>query len=202
MKNIIFIIIFLYSVNACAQNPSTKILEPVTFGIADKLGGSLGLSFMPPDEEGWELKRSKSGVSVIKNGVSKDENKEIEGYIIQLDVPVDPISSYIEQIKKNIQEGYANNPRFKIYAFEVMADPSRPRCVRFHLLLEDIKPVRTVNHGYTKWSEQYVLSCGFLKYKGLGVELRYYDRYYDPNKDSHFAEKADKIFEGVVIEDK
>jgi|GEM_PF-2613398 len=131
MKNIIFIIIFLYSVNSFAQNPSSKILEPITFGIADKQGGSLGLSFMPPEEEGWELKRSKNGVSVIKNGVSKDEIKEIEGYIIQLDIPVDPISSYVEQIKKNTQEGYANNPRFKINTFEVIPDPSKPRCVRY-----------------------------------------------------------------------
>jgi hypothetical protein len=121
---------------------------------------------------------------------------------MRLDVPVNPISDYIEQIKKNIQEGYAKNPRFKIKVLETMADPSKPQCVRLHLLLEDTKPVRTVSHEYAKLSEQYVLSCGLLTYKGMGVELRYYDRYYEQNKDNQLAEKANKIFEGVVIGDK
>jgi hypothetical protein len=202
MKNIILIVTALLSINAWAENLSLKKQEPIAFGITDKEGGTLGLKFTPPEEDGWNIKRSGTGVSMKKNGESDDENKEIEGYIMRPDAPIDPISGYVEQIKKNVQEGYAKNPRFKIKALETMADPSKPRCIRLHLLLEDTKPVRTVSHEYTKWSEQYVLSCGLLKYKGMGVELRYYDRYYEPNKDNQLAEKANKIFESVVIDDK
>lgn len=67
---------------------------------------------------------------------------------------------------------YGSDSRLEIKLLEVIAEPTRPRCVRFHMVLQD----RTD----TKWySEQYALSCGLKKYKGMGVELRYFDRYYD-----------------------
>lgn len=52
-----------------------------------------------------------------------------------------------------------------------------------------------------RWNEQYALSCGLLKRKGLGFELRYYHRYLDSNKDLQLREKAIKIIESVVIQD-
>jgi hypothetical protein len=197
MKNIILIVATLLCINAWAQNPGSKKQEPIAFGITDKNGGVLGFKFTPPEEEGWIIKRTGNGVSIKKKGASDDENNEIEGYIMRLDAPIDPISGYIEQIKKNVQENYTNNSRLKIKSLETMADSSKPQCIRLHLLLEDTKP-----EPRKWWSEQYILSCGLLKYKGMGVELRYYDRYYEPNKDSQLAEKANKIFESVVIDDK
>ncbi len=46
-----------------------------------------------------------------------------------------------------------------------------------------------------------MLSCGLLKHKGLGFELRYYHRYLDSNKDTQFGEKARKVLESVILED-
>ncbi|MES2499382.1 MAG: hypothetical protein V4570_02515 [Pseudomonadota bacterium] len=201
MKNII-IIATLLSINAWADTLETNIQKPISFGITDKTGGTLGLKFTPPEEDGWITKRSGAGVSLTKKGVTDDENKEIEGYIIRLDTSADPISSYVSQIKRNIEKGYAGDSKFKIRTLEAMADPANPLCARVHLILEDTKPVRTVSNDDKKWSEQYLLSCGFAKFKGMGVELRYYDRYYDANKDNQLAEKANKIFESVVIDNK
>ena len=186
--------IFLYA-NAAAQNPIPENSKPIAFGISDQEGGVLGLAFAPPEGEGWKIQRSGTGVSVKKNGASADENTEIEGYIVRLDAPIEPISGYIERIKKNIQKGYERNSRLEIKLLEVIADPKRSSCAKFHILLQD----RTD----TKWySEQYALSCGLQKYKGMGVELRYFDRYYEQNRDSQLAEKANRILESIVIDDK
>ena len=179
--------------NAGAQNPIPENQKLIAFGISDKESGMLGLEFSPPEGEGWNIKRSGTGISVKKNGASADENTEIEAYIIRLDAPVEPISGYIEKIKTNIQKGYESNSRLEIKLLEVIADPTRSRCAKFHILLQD----RTD----TKWySEQYALSCGLQKFKGMGVELRYFDRYYEQNRDNQLAEKANRILESMVID--
>lgn len=181
--------------NAEAQNPITENQKPIAFGISDGEGGKLGLEFSPPEGDGWKIKRSGTGISVKKNGASADENTEIEGYIIRLDAPIEPMSGYIEKIKENIQKGYIGNSRLEIKLLEVIANPERSRCAKFHILLQD----RTD----TKWySEQYLLSCGLQKYKGMGVELRYLDRYYEQNRDNQLTEKANRILESVVVYDK
>lgn len=51
------------------------------------------------------------------------------------------------------------------------------------------------------WSEQYLLSCGLVKHKGLGFELRSYHRYVDSKKDPQFREKTFKLMESLVIQD-
>ena len=179
--------------NAGAQNSIPENQKIIAFGISDKEGGVLGLEFSPPEGEGWNIKRSGTGVSVKKNGASADENTEIEAYIIRLDAPVEPISGYIEKIKENIQKGYGGNSRIEINLLEVIADPTRSRCAKLHIILQD----RTDTKLY---SEQYVLSCGLEKYKGMGVELRYIDRYYEKNRDNQLAEKASRILESMVID--
>lgn len=152
------------------------------------------MDFVPPEGEGWKIERSGAGVSVKKNGASADENTEIEGYMIRPDAPIDPISGYVETIRRNIQKGYENDSRLQIKQLEVVADPARPRCIRIHVLLQDRTDI--------KWhSEQYALSCGLKKYKGLGVELRYSARYYEQNKDPQLAEKANRILDSAVIFD-
>jgi hypothetical protein len=196
-----FIVTVMLSANILARSSSVAN-KPLTIGIADKNGGAMGLTFTPPEEDGWKITKSGVSVSLKKNGASADENKEIEAYLMNLDVPINPISGYVEQIKKNTLDGYGNDSRFKILALEVVPDNAKSQCARVHLLLEDKKPLRTVSHEHIKLSEQYVLSCGSLKYKGMGVEVRYYDRYYEPKKDNQLAEKANKIFESVIIDDK
>jgi hypothetical protein len=180
---------------AGAQNPNPESSKPLAFGISDQDGGVLGLEFSPPEGGGWSIKRSGAGISVKKKGASANENTEIEGYIIKLDMPMEPISDYIERIKKNIQKDYETNSRFEIKLLEVVADPARPSCAKFHVLLQD----RTD----TKWySEQYALSCGLKKYRGMGVELRYFNRYYEQNRDGQLAEEANRILESIVIHDR
>ena len=204
MKHTCCIILLLMSLSTGAQADTAQPQkgEPVRIGISDKSGSVLGLSFMPPDENGWDMTKSGMSVTLKKSEGSADENREIDAYLINLDAPAIPIASYIERIKKNTLEGYANNEKFKIRALNVTADPNSNQCARVHLLLEDTQPTLALNNKQTKWSEQFVLSCASLKYKRFGFEVRYYHRYYESNKDNKLADHANKVLESVVIEDK
>jgi len=73
------------------------------------------------------------------------------------------------------------------------------QCVKIHLLLEDLRSKKAGEQK--KWNEQYVLSCSSTISESIGYELRYYQRYYDQNKDDQFAVKADAPFKSVTIED-
>jgi hypothetical protein len=178
---------------------SEKSPKIVGVGITDSTGASIGLRFAPPAEEGWTMERSGLAVSLKKNTTSSSDNREIEAYLIRLDSPISPISGYVETIKRNIEEAYANNKKVKISALEVIEDPKDSRCARGHLLLEDIQLGQVVEER--KWSEQYFLSCGLLKRKGIGFELRYYHRYLDSKKDKQFVEDARRVLESATIND-
>lgn len=195
--------IFVLSTSAWALDLQPKKQEPIIIGISDKQGTAVGFSFMPPDEDGWIMTKNGLSVSLKKQGKSEVENSQIDAYLIILDTPVIPISDYVERIKQNIQKGYAQDNRFKIVSFDVTEDKSNSQCVRLHLLLEVLKPVSIVTHEPKKFIEQYDLSCGLLKNKRVGFEVRYYNRYYEPNKDSQLVEKASNIFSTVkIIDDK
>ncbi len=192
---------FVIVAGAWAQD-LTKKQEPIRIGISDQQGTSIGLSFMPPDETGWNITRDGLEVSLRKKGMSEDESSQIEAFLITLDTPAIPIASFIERIRKNTTEGYEKNSRFKVVTLEVTEDRNIHQCARVHVLLEDLKPVRTVAHDQKKFSEQYTLACGLLKNSNVGFEIRYYHRFYEPHKDAQLEGKAHDIFTTVAIEDK
>ncbi|HEY6773356.1 MAG TPA: hypothetical protein VI140_05250, partial [Oxalicibacterium sp.] len=97
---------------------------------------------------------------------------------------------------------YAKNQEFKLQTLDIKEYPQNSQCARVYLLLEDLRKVRVDNDQPRKWSEQHMLSCGSPKYKRMGFEIRYYQRYYDQNKDDQLSAKADRLFESLVIEDK
>ncbi len=171
----------------------------VNVGITDNQGTSIGLKFVPPDEPGWSTERAGMSATLRKNATSDGGSKEIEAYLVKLDSPVSPLSGYIETIRRNLVDGYANSKKFKISALELAEDTKDDRCVRGHLLLEAIEPDQATRQK--KWSEQYFLSCGLLKHKGLGFELRYYHRYLDSKKDPQFAEDARRVLDSAIIDD-
>jgi hypothetical protein len=183
--------------NAIAND--AKPTNFIGIGISDKSGSSVALKFIPPEEDGWSAKNSGLSVSLKNINDSEDNNREIEAYLMRVEAPISPISGYIETIRRNILEGVANSKRFKVNALEITEDSKDARCVRFHLVLEGIEAEAATKQK--KWSEQFALSCGLLKRKGLGFELRYYHRYLDSNKDLQFREKAVKLIESVVIQD-
>lgn len=170
----------------------------ISVGITDNGGTSIGLTFAPPNGEGWSEERSGLGVTLSKNP-SPDDHREIEAYLTRLDTPASPISDYIETIKRNIERGYANSNELKVVHSGVTEAPMDGRCAMAHLLLEVRKPSQAALEK--TWSEQYVLSCGFLKHKGWGVELRYHHRYTDSRKDAQLAEDVRRLFASVMIED-
>ncbi|EGI76710.1 hypothetical protein [Hylemonella gracilis] len=185
--------------HAHAQDADVKSNKMVQFGVSFKDGSSAGMKFLPPDEEGWVMTKPGGGVNLKKNAGSPTDSMEIEAYMMRLDTPISPMSSYIETIKRNVTEGYERNKNFKIAAFEVTEDPRDARCARLHLLLERVQPSQEAQER--RWSEQYVLSCGSLKNKGLGFELRFYHRYVESSKDVQFAEKARKVLDSAVLVD-
>lgn len=143
------------------------------------------------------MTRPGGGVNLKKNAGSPTDSMEIEAYMMRLDTPISPMSNYMETIRRNITEGYERNKNFKISALEVTEDPKHARCARIHLLLERVQPGQEAQER--RWSEQYVLSCGTLKVKAMGFELRFYHRYIESSKDAQFAEKARKLLDSAVL---
>lgn len=199
MKVPAFVIMVPFAFNIAVATAGEDGSKPVGIGIADNNGSSIGLKFTPPDANGWTAKRSGVSLTLRKDTNSESESKEIEAYMIKLDSPVSPISNYVETIRGNLLSGYANSKKFKISALEVAEDPKDNRCARGHLLLEAIQPDQA--NQEKKWSEQYFLSCGLLKHKAFGFELRYYQRYADSKKDERFAEEARRVLDSATIED-
>jgi len=183
--------------HAHAEEADGKQSKTVQVGVSFKDGASVALKFLPPDEDGWVMTRPGGGVNLKKNAGSPTDSMEIEAYMMRLDTPISPMSNYIEMIKRNITEGYERNKNFKISALEASEDPRDARCSRVHLLLERIQRDQEVQER--KWSEQYVLSCGSLKAKGMGFELRFYHRYVESSKDTQFAEKARKVLDSALL---
>lgn len=201
MKTTIFLlaVLTILGVHAHADEADGRQSKPVQVGISFKEGSSFALKFLPPDEEGWVMTQPGGGVNLKKNAGSPTDSMEIEAYMMRLDAPISPMSSYIETIKRNVTEGYERNKNFKIAAFEVTEDPRDARCARLHLLLERVQPGQEAQER--RWSEQYVLSCGSSKNEGLGFELRFYHRYVESSKDAQFAEKARKVLDSAVLVD-
>ncbi|QBK05369.1 hypothetical protein DW355_11995 [Hylemonella gracilis] len=198
-KIFLFAALTMLGAHAHAEEADGKQSKTVQVGLAFKDGSSVGLKFLPPDEEGWVMTRPGGGVNFKKNAGSPTDSMEIEAYMMRLDTPIEPMASYMETIKRNITEGYERNKNFKISAFEVTEDPKDARCARIHLLLERVQLGQEAQER--RWSEQYVLSCGSLKRKGMGFELRFYHRYVESGKDAQFAEKARKVLDSAVLVD-
>jgi len=207
MKQIVLFFFALLSTSCTHQLVSNKGNEAesiqrgerVHIGITDKNSAVLGLSFVSPDEAGWKIMRSGLSASLSKEGSNFKENQEIEAYIIRLDIPFQPVSEYIDKINYNIQNGYKDNQDFRIQALDVDEYPENNQCVKIHLLLEDLSSAR--NNKPKRWSEQYALSCASLAFKNMGYELRYYQRYYEQNKDDQFENKMDTLFKSVKIDE-
>lgn len=170
--------------------------EQIHLGITDA-SSTLGLAFTPPGEEGWTRNDSGTSTTLSWNAESTSDNRKIEAYMTTLDAPISPISGYINIIKRNLEQGYASSPRFKISALQVSEYPADPRCARIHLLLEARQPRAD---GQRQWSEQYALSCGSLQSKGVGYELRYYHRYIDAHRDQALEDKANAVLNSLSIE--
>lgn len=194
---LIFFELLIFNFNANAND--TKLTESIGIGITDKSGSTVALKFIPPGDEGWSVKNSGLSATLKHSTDSEDDNREIEAYLMRVDAPISPISDYIKTIRRNILEGYANSKIFKVNEFEITEDSKDARCVRVHLVLEGVQAEPVMKQK--RWSEQYALSCGLLKHKGLGFELRYYHQYLYSKRDPQFREKAVKIIDSVVIQD-
>ena len=69
-------------------------------GTTDNRGTSLGINFVPPDEDGWKQTLKGLTVTLNKKEALPGESREIEAYLMTPDNPDSPISTYIETMKK------------------------------------------------------------------------------------------------------
>lgn len=179
-----------------ADSPENTLIR---IGISDSANNSVGLSFTLPAEPGWTRKGDGVSVTLTKDAGNPADNREIDAYLMRLDVPVSSLNRYIDNIRRNTEQGYAGSKKFTIKTLEVTPYPKNAQCAEVHLLLEGLAPSDGQQH---QWSEQYVLSCGLLHYKSSGFELRYYHRYQDSTRDAQFSAEAAKVLDSVVIEEK
>ncbi len=197
MKLIFGTLLFLGAASAPLAMASDDA-TPIHIGISDT-SSTLGLTFTPPDEPGWEKNKQGLSVRLTRNAGDASDNRLIEAYLTSLDTSVTPMDDYMRTIERNITQGYAQNPRFTISALQVTAHASNPHCARVHLQLESRQPSADGQHS---WSEQYALSCGSQVKKGMGYELRYYHRYTDSHRDPNLQAKAEQVLGSMVIEER
>lgn len=175
--------------------------ERINMGVVDAKGAGVGANFTAPDGGGWTLRRPKGSVDLQKKSETGPSSWQIEAYFIQPDVPMHPIGDYVASVRKNILQGLENSKRFKLVALEVVPDATDTRCARIHLLLQDIAAQGEMASDSAKWSDQYVRSCGFKRYRPWGLELRYYHRYAGADDDPLFAQRAARLLDSLVLEE-
>jgi len=167
-------------------------------------------SFRVPNEPGWlHMDTSRGNFDyhsvLLKKNISPNENEEIEFYMIEYlrdyERQPDSIDNIIQKKTNDINKYYESVSEYKLHDLDVteyLEKNKKYKCVRTHILLEDM---RIKENEPQRWSEQHALSCSFPVRPRYTFELRYYQRYYDYNKDHLFASKADKLFESVKIKD-
>jgi len=162
----------------------------------------LRVKWTTPNEPGWVgYRNNRSRTTLIKNGSSPYENQEVEAYIVNRNLSFDhPNDNLHQQMIRNIREYYDGIKEYNLVRLEVNDYSEKKGCIKIYILLEYTQETR--NNEQKKWSEQYALSCHFPIHRYMGFELRYYQRYYDNNKDHYFSNKADKLFKSIKIEDK
>jgi len=155
-----------------------------------------------PNEPGWVgYRNNKSRTTLIRNGNSPYENQEIEAYIVNHNLSFYHPNNYShQQIIRNIREYYDSIKEYNLVHLEVNDYSENRNCLKIYILLEYMQDTR--NNEQKRWSEQHALSCHFPIHRYMGFELRYYQRYYDNNRDHHFSNKAERLFRSLKIKDK
>jgi hypothetical protein len=194
MKIIITTMLVLMGLNAWAGD---NVSQKISFGLEFN-SGLMGASFDSPNEAGWNIKHGGIEVTLTKGDPASDGSSMIEGYLITLDVPLEPLTKFIDNIKKNITAGYANDKTFSLVTLDVAQYKREPRCVRVHMLLERKNPAAD-GAGEKRFSERHALSCGLSPSGKSGIEIVYDQRYRESGKDPAFREKADRLFDSVVL---
>ncbi|MEA5666335.1 hypothetical protein VA603_02110 [Stenotrophomonas sp. MH1] len=112
--------------------------------------------------------------------------------------PDQPLSGYIENIRRKLEQDFSNSPVATINHLQVREYPADKRCASIHLRLELRQPAAD---GQRQWAEQYTLSCGSPRYADVGYELRYYHRYTDAHRDPNLQAKAEQVLGSMRIEE-
>jgi len=202
MPNRPFVIFLLFFLTSCANPRSIphRDGERVRASLDDPYT-TLEVSVISPEEPGWIRERLADNIVTLKKGNNLlKENQEIEIYITERDTSNQPTFISAQQTKNNIQNYFDDIKEYKLQELEAKEYPENNGCVRIHILLEDLESKK--NNGQKRWSEQHALSCIFPTHQRMGFEIRFYQRYYEQNKDNQFARKADALFKSLKVVDR
>ncbi len=189
---------FLLLLAQSASSLAAPNAEPIRVSYTEQ-DRTYGFAFTPPAGKDWKAEKWGSGnASVDWNAGSTDNSKKIEAYMTRPDVPITPLSGYIENIKRKLEQSHSSSPLVTLDSLQVSGYPADKRCVRIHLRLQLREPAAD---GQRQWAEQYTLSCGSLHYGDVGYELRYFHRYVDANRDLQLEAKANQVLASMVIEE-
>jgi|GEM_PF-1113083 len=164
---------------------------------------ALRVSWIVPNESGWSgYRHNNYGTVLIKNKDSLQNNQEIEVYIVEnrhLFFYHHDSNLLHKEVTSNIKNYYENIKEYSLNFIEVERYAGNKNCLKIHILLEDMQEG---SDKQKRWNEQYALSCRFPFHRHIGFEFRYYQRYYDDNKDYQFSNKAHELFKSIKIEDR
>ncbi|MDR2214298.1 MAG: hypothetical protein LBE59_00465 [Nevskiaceae bacterium] len=203
---------------AASAGAQERAGEAISFGIKD--GGVVwGGAFYAPNEDGWTLERKGAAVMITKGDLAASENSQIEAGVMKLDIPIQPMRKFLTNMERKVKLSYTRSPTFTLVEVSVTADPKRPeQCARAHLVLKrKPAPARPASgksapatpapatpapagNAAGGISEQYALYCGLPNINELaGVEIKFHQSYAEANKDAAFQEKANRLFDSVIL---
>ncbi|MBD9534945.1 hypothetical protein IB227_03670 [Stenotrophomonas sp. STM01] len=191
-------VFFLLLATQTAAGWAAQHTEPLRVGYTER-DRAFGFTFTPPAGKDWKQDKWGSGnLSVDWNAGSTTDSRKIEAYMTRPDVPTSPLSGYIENIRRKLEQDFSNSPAATINHLQVSEYPTDKRCASIHLRLELRQPAAD---GQRQWAEQYTLSCGSPRYADVGYELRYYHRYTDAHRDPNLQAKAEQVLGSMRIEE-
>lgn len=187
---------FFVKIAQCSEPP-----KRISFGVSETKpnGISIGGSFVAGETESWKYTRSRSGVEAFNREPIASAEFQIEAYLIREDQPFESIQKKMELISKNIEEGYAQSPKWQKVHINLTPEIGKPRCMRGELLLREKTSVSDADANY---SEQFFLSCALEKRAPFGLEVRYYHRYKGTSRNNEFTKRATLLLNSVEINDR
>jgi len=177
--------------------PINKPIENVKITVPVKRLHAFGYSFVPPNEEGWEIsQRAKFLLAIGKKDTAKNEVHLIHG--APLKIPEYLIDKNFIQMIKERQTKEWGSSRYKINKHDVTSYTGKnTTCAHSHMQLEDQEALTYSGNRVFMAREVLSLTCIHPKHPNVAVNVTYSYRHPFDQKEPKFIEKAEKVLSSI-----
>ena len=193
-KITVVLCIFILS-ESCGQTKFNIISDP------SKRLKILGVSILPPQEQGWHILY----LSAYQLTIKKEIPDRDETYVVQVSLyKLSDIESE-QEFLNIVSKGRANEPetgRFKVLQNrEEMFHGREGYCMRFHTFSEDRSALLKSYKKVKMTLEMFGYHCQHPKNKNVGVIFEYSHRYYSGERNPNFEKQAENFLSQIKFID-